>query len=248
MDEIKSTSNPYIKYAASLQDGKVRKAESKFLIEGLITVTEAIKTGQVLEAIFVSEDFTGEIPATEARYVRVPSFVLKKITATVEPQGIAAIVVKRKPELCAKGGHCLVLDRISDPGNLGTILRTAAACGWENVYAIDCVDVTNPKVVRSSMTGVFYTTVFTCDYDFVTQKLAKTHALTVADMHGENVFSKQFSDRDIALVIGNEAHGVSDVLRSAAVEKISLPMKNVESLNAAISASVIMYQISNRTV
>lgn len=128
-----------------------------------------------------------------------------------------------------------MLDNVSDPGNLGTILRTAASCGIENIvlYGKTC-DPYSPKTVRASMGGIVGMR--------FTAKLPDT--LYVLDMNGESIFDFSPSVNDYGLVVGNEAHGVSDELRERASKILSLPMSGkVESLNAGISMSVALYTL-----
>ena len=137
----------------------------------------------------------------------------------------------------------LVLDRISDPGNLGTIIRTAAATGFHDIVLIECCDPFSPKTVRSSSGGIFYTDFYPVSFEEFYEEVVKSGAkIYIADMAGENIFNMKNIDEKYALVIGNEGGGVADRLKSGAARTISLPMKSqMESLNAGVSASVMMY-------
>ena len=137
----------------------------------------------------------------------------------------------------------LVLDRISDPGNMGTIIRTAAAAGFHEIALIDCCDPYNPKTVRSSSGGIFYVDLYPISVEELFDECKKTDTkIYITDMAGENIFNMQNIDEKYALVIGNEGGGVSDKMESLSSRTISLPMKSqMESLNAGVSASVIMY-------
>ena len=139
----------------------------------------------------------------------------------------------------------LVLDRISDPGNLGTIIRTAAATGFRDIVLLECADPYNPKTVRSSSGGIFYTDFYPLEFDEFCEVCQKYKTkIYIADMNGENVFKFDNKTENYALVIGSEGSGVSDRVRKIADQVLSLPMKSqMESLNAGVSASVIMYQL-----
>ena len=139
----------------------------------------------------------------------------------------------------------LMLDDINDPGNLGTIIRTAAATGFHDIVLLNCTDPYNPKTVRSSSGGIFYTDFYSLEYDEFMEEARKTGTkIYIADMNGENIFKLSNLDEKYALVIGNEGAGVSKEFKEIADRVISLPMKSqMESLNAGVSASVLMYEL-----
>ena len=132
---------------------------------------------------------------------------------------------------------------------MGTIIRTAAATGFETIVLIDTADPYSPKVIRSSSGGVFYTDLFRMsELEITTYCKNKNIELLVADMNGENVFNSKSFGKNFALVIGNEGQGVSDYFKEVG-HIISLPMKSqMESLNAAVSASILMYVLQGRDI
>ena len=139
---------------------------------------------------------------------------------------------------------CIFLDGVADPGNVGTILRTANAAGYTQVYlSTDCADPYAPKSVRASMSGLFFTKLCRGVREDILSVLKGTPVI-VADMNGENVFAFQ-SPTSFTLVIGNEANGISKETRERATHTVKIPMRETqESLNAAISAGIIMYVLN----
>ncbi|MBP5372665.1 MAG: RNA methyltransferase, partial [Clostridia bacterium] len=134
-----------------------------------------------------------------------------------------------------------------DPGNVGTVIRTAAALGIKSVYLIDCADAYSPKCVRSSMCGIYFVDIYALSYEEA-ENIFDGADLFIADMGGENVFDMKAED-DFCLVIGSESHGVSNFFRERAKKTIAIPMSaNMESLNAAISCSKILYQLLKKPI
>lgn len=142
--------------------------------------------------------------------------------------------------------NVLVLDKIQNPDNLGAIIRSAVATNFVTIYAIESVDLYNEKTLRSSMGNVFKVNFIKTDYQHI-NSLLKGYQVCIADMQGENIFKLNSLQKNVALVIGNEGNGVSEQMRKLCNKKISIPMQNnVESLNASVSAGIIMYQIIDK--
>ena len=238
---LTSKNNPLIKETALLKDKKGRKELGLFLVEGRKMALECQRSRFETERVFVSESYTGEVPFPESLIVRVSDDVMRFLSDEKTPQGILCRVKIPDTSLLPPEGKCLLLDGIADPGNMGTILRTANAAGYSRVYLTrDCADPFSPKSVRASMSGVFFIEICRGEREDILSLLKDTPIL-VADMGGENVFTYTAPER-FALVIGNEANGVSEMVRQAATDTIKIPMQDTqESLNAAISAGIIMY-------
>ena len=202
---------------------------------------ECQKSDFEIDRVFVSESYDGEIAFPEELIVRVSDEVFRYLSDEKTPQGILCRARIPAPTLAPPKGNCLLLDGVADPGNLGTILRTANAAGYNEVYLTkECADPYSPKSVRASMSGVFFTKIYRAERSEILSVL-KEIPILIADMGGSNVFlyapPKQF-----ALVIGNEANGVSEEVKNAAFHTVKIPMQDTqESLNAAISAGIIMY-------
>ena len=159
---------------------------------------------------------------------------------------LSSVLSLKIPEktLCAPTGKSLLLDGVADPGNVGAIIRTANAAGYEEIYLTeDCADPYAPKSVRASMSGVFFTKLFRAKRLEILSILAET-PIVVADMGGENVFQFQAPEH-FALAIGNEANGISKETFERAAHTVKIPMQATqESLNAAVSAGIIMYVLN----
>ena len=165
---------------------------------------------------------------------------------TVTPQGIAAVLPMAEPDAAAArlAGFLLVLDNLRDPGNLGTILRTAQAAGVDAVaLSMGCVDLYSPKVVRAAMGAHFGLTVLPGQsWDEITA-LAAGKQVLLADLGGDLTPWQVDWRRPTALIIGNEAHGAGPEARALAQQAVRLPMEaDMESLNAAIAAAVFMFE------
>ena len=244
---LTSKNNPLIKETASLKEKKYRKALGLFLVEGVKMAREALNSPCEVERVFISESFDGDksflAGLAEEKIVYVSANVMQAMTDEKTPQGVLCRVKIPETTLQAPTASCLVLDGVSDPGNMGTIIRTANGAGYHEVYLTsDCVDPYSPKSVRSSMSGVFFTTLYCGSREEILSIVRQTGVI-VADMQGENIFSFQ-APQSFALVIGNEANGVSDAFKNAAKHTVKIPMESTqESLNAAVSAGILMYNL-----
>lgn len=252
---ITSLDNPMIKEARSLNDKKFRRYHGKFLVDGEKLVNEVVSGAMEIDKLFVDasklSDFGYILERFDGRVVPATTKVLNSISENVTPQGIIAEVFMRETGEFSheEGTPILVLDRIQDPGNLGTIIRTAAATGFLTIVLIDTVDPYSPKVVRSSSGGVFYTDIFRMSEIEITDYCKKKGLeILIADMGGENIFKTEIAHKNYALVIGNEGQGVSETFKTNG-RAISLPMKEqMESLNAGVSASVLMYTLIGKDI
>ncbi len=252
---ISSTDNPMIKEARSLNDKKFRRFHGKFLIDGEKLVYEAVCGAAEIDKLFVDAEKMSEfgyiLERFDGKLVPVTKKVINSISENVTPQGIIAEVFMREtgefqPE---KGQPILICDRIQDPGNLGTIIRTASATGFETIVLIDTADAYSPKVIRSSSGGILYTDIFRMSEKEIISYCEKNEVpILVADMGGVNVFNAEIASKNFALVIGNEGQGVSESFKEIG-RNIALPMKSqMESLNAGVSASVLMYILLGKSI
>lgn len=243
---LTSKNNPLIRETIALKDKKGRKEFGLFLIEGVKMSRECLDSGLEIERVFVAESFMGKdefLSLLPDKTVFVSDEVFSRISDEKTPQGVLCRVKIPKTRLQAPTGACLVLDGVADPGNVGAIIRTANAAGYKEIYLTDgCADAYSPKSVRSSMSGVFFTTLYCGSREEILSIVRQTGVI-VADMQGENIFSFQ-APQSFALVIGNEANGVSDAFKNAAKHTVKIPMESTqESLNAAVSAGILMYNL-----
>lgn len=217
-------------------------------MEGVKMARECMRSDFEIERIFLAEDFDGDaFSALEEKTVRVSKDIFRFLSDEKTPQGVLCRVRIPSRELTAPQKTCLLLDGVSDPGNMGAIIRTANAAGYEEIYLTeDCVDPYSPKSVRASMSGVFFTKLHLAKREEILSALSGI-PVVVADMGGENAFSFSAPER-FALVIGNEANGVSAPVRDLAEYTVRIPMQATqESLNAAVSAGILMYLLKKDT-
>ena len=241
---ITSKNNPLVKETVSLKDKKGRKQLGLFLVEGRKMTDEVLRSGMQVERVFVSESYSHELPFEEEKRTVVSDEVFRALSDEKTPQGILCRVRIPEKSLSAPKGRCLLLDGVSDPGNMGAILRTANAAGYEEIYLTeDCTDPYSPKSVRASMSGLFFTKLHFGTREEILSVLDGIPIL-VADMGGVNLF-KYRPPKQFALVIGNEGNGVSKQVKQAAHQTVAIPMKSTqESLNAAVSAGIAMYLLA----
>jgi RNA methyltransferase, TrmH family len=252
---ITSRKNPRIQLIKKLlSSAAFRQSEGVFIIEGVRLVGEALASGWPLRDIFVStglnprgRDLFEKAANTTCTRYEVSDEVMAEISDTETPQGIVAVVELRVLSLPQKLDLVLVLDAIRDPGNVGTILRTASAAGVDVVFiAPETADPFSPKVLRAGMGAQLKLPVWVCDWQTLTLLIKEKAGLRVllADTGDGVVFWKAPLNEAVALIVSNEAGGPSSAARSLADEVITIPMPgNIESLNAAIAASLLVYEV-----
>ena len=245
-----------LKYYSSLLKKKFRESGKKFIVEGKKSVYEGIESDFNCEIVFVTNKFASEeiqfIKNLESKNFKVAvlkSADFKKVSDTKTPQGIAAVfeTKKYKLNLLSLDDPLLVyLENISDPGNLGTIIRTCDWFGIQNIFlSKESSEVFNPKVIRSSMGSVFHVNIFedvTLDEIPVLKKSG--YEFLCADMEGENVYDIKKGEHTL-LFLANESKGPSEKLLSIIEKKITIPRKGkAESLNVASASAIILAELS----
>ncbi len=266
---ITSTSNEQIKKIVKLREkSKERKTEGLFVVEGIRIFKEI--PAMDIDSVYVSESFVNTYinvekeSSTDNRYDNIPDLfsrvdytivadnVFKKLSDTVNPQGVLAVVKMAEYTLeevlnnrDQENSCIVVLDKIQDPGNLGTIIRTGEGAGISAVVmSADTVDLYNPKVIRSTMGSIFRVPcVVVDDLSTAVNKIKASGVTTyAAHLDGEDISSVDLAS-DRAFLIGNEANGLSDEVASLADKKIKIPMEGeVESLNAAVATAILIYR------
>lgn len=254
---ITSTSNPQVKRLLQLQKkSKVRNEEKVFVVEGLRMFVEVPK--ERVEKVYVSENFYNkkkqELNWKEFPIEILSDSVFKHVSDTQTPQGVLCIVKQEKQDLDSllniENPHFMVLDNLQDPGNMGTIIRTAEGAGVDAVFmSRDCVDIYNPKTIRSTM-GSIYRMPFIYIEEIIPlleefrKKGIKSYA---AHLDGKNSYDQEDYCKGTAILIGNEGNGLRDEVAEKADIWVRIPMEGqVESLNAAIAASVLMFEVARQ--
>jgi len=254
---ITSPANEKVKYARSLRRRRQRRREGRFLIEGVRLLEEAVRAGCIPALLFFQPERI-EAPRAQALLARlraagVPCLavsepVLRSLSETVTPQGILAVVPQPKLQAPAKPSLVLVLDRLRDPGNLGTILRTATAVGVDEVLlGPGTVDPYNSKVIRAGM-GAHFRLPLTVGLNW-SQIAERLRGLSVwlADARGELVYDAVDWRQPAALIVGGEATGASDEAAALAHGRLRIPMRgDTESLNTAVAAAVILFEAARQ--
>ena len=241
---ITSVNNEHIKELVKLKDKKYRDQADAFLVETKHLVMEAYKEGLVKELILDKD----ELFPLDVDTLYVNREVMRKLSSTDTPPKVMAVVYKKK-EVDKVGEKILILDNIQDPGNLGTIIRSAVAFNMDTiVLSNNCVDLYNPKVVRSNQGMMFHVNIIKKNainligrlkddgYKIVGTKVTNGH-----DVRESKIYSH------FALVIGNEGRGISQDIDDLCDEYLYIRMnESCESLNASVAASILMYEINNK--
>lgn len=262
MEVISGVNNPRVKAAAELKQKKYREEKGLFLVEGLRAVEEAVAYGDVASLFVISgqeserqKKVLQQAAEKGVALYQVDEKIMHKISDTKTPQGIVAVVRMPPDDLCrlqpAAGtaedtAPVLILDRIRDPGNVGTIIRTADAVGALGVILLaGSVDAYSPKVVRASMGSIFHLP--------LVQGIEPEAALTWCMRYGyttaaasltvaEELYKVDLSQK-MAFILGNEANGVSTALQETAAMRLYIPMPGkAESMNVAMAAGVILFE------
>ncbi len=252
---ISSKDNEFIKHVKKLKDKKYRDLSNEYIIEGIKLIEEAIKEEAQINQIVICDDCekTQNIPKNLmyeiAKYecVYVANKVFNTISQVNSPQGIFAVVEKnnKNKQIDYKQDIIIALDNIQDPGNLGTILRTADSIGLNQILVSKgTVDVYNPKVVRSTMGAIFRVKVIECEDIVKAIKETKKHKfkLVVTTPNTQDtIYNINYNKKVIA--IGNEANGVSKEIQDLADYKVKIPMLGkTESLNASVATGIVLYE------
>lgn len=241
--KITSITNSHIKELAKLKEAKERQKRSEVLVEGIHLVKEASDLGILKEVLIVNEDDYLE----GVTNILVTSEIIKKLSTTLTPQGVIG-VAKIEEKQIEYGDTILILDGVSDPGNFGTIVRSAKAFNVSSIIVAGGIDIYNEKVVRATQGAIFKMPIV---------KMELTKAISLLKDKGYLVYTtalKNASDlEDIesvdkyALIVGNEAKGVSREAIDLCDKVIKIKMNEcVESLNVAIACAICIYTLNNK--
>ncbi len=224
----------------NLKDKKFRQLNSIFLLEGEKFCADAVKAGIHIQYTITADKNLIGYP--NIRVVNERDF--KTLSNTITPQNVICVCKVKEPPPIVKGDS-LVLDRVQDPGNVGTLIRSALAFGIKNVILLDSADAYSDKVIRSSAGAILKMNVYkVSNAEFTNNITHYSDEILVADMQGENLAKLRLKTNRIAVVVGNEGQGVSSELKRLATTIISIPMtKEIESLNVGVAGSIIMQKI-----
>jgi TrmH family RNA methyltransferase len=250
-------SSIHLKEISKLKQKKYRDKTQTFLIETEKVLDEVIKSDWKVKEIYLTKEnlsivkkYDNFIDSDNIKLFELSENEFKKITNEVTPSGISALVEKKifniKSLLNSSENLILSFDRISDPGNLGTILRSADWFGFQSiVLSKESVEITNPKVVRASMGSIFHLNIYDeVDLlEFLVSLQEKKFKVIGTGTEGKNITKFSLPEK-LILVFGNESQGISKEILSKCDEVISIPsLGKAESLNLAISTSIVLYEI-----
>lgn len=259
MREIISVENPKIKFYKKLSESKkYRRENGLFTLEGTRLIADAAAENAGLRSVFITKAYFEKYGGTlrfpnETETFLIPDELGKKISSTDNAQGIFAVCrALDKPhvsDIIKNGKRYVLLHNIQDPGNLGTIIRTADAIGMDGVFLADCCDLYNPKTVRSTMGSLFRVNVSETAFDDVFPLFGQAGVPTfaaVVDGDAVSVSDCDFSGGG-AVLIGNEGNGLPREISEMCDVKLTIKMRgNVNSLNAAMAAGIIMWELAKK--
>jgi len=264
---ISSLSNPRVKEWAKLLERKYRDREGKFLLEGIHLVKEALAAGWPLEVVAfdegsgVLEQFPEEadgslegVGGRRCAWIPVSPDIIAKCSETGTPQPIFAVALKRPPEeeklYSAERGLVAVLDGVQDPGNVGTIVRSAAASGATAVVlGKGTADLYNPKTIRATMGALFHVPVLEANLGELLPQAASHGAAIVGTslQVARSCYEYDFAARSVWLVFGNEGAGLSEEVGEFVHTNVIIPMTGrAESLNVAMAATVLLFEVQRQ--
>ena len=233
---IESITNSKIKYATKLKQKKYRNLHNQFLVEGEHLVLEAKKNDMIDILFYTDNDYK------VSNSFEIRNSVMKKLSELGNDTGVIAIC--NKPVFKELSSKVLILDGIQDPGNLGTLIRTAAAFDFKTIISENTVDYYNEKVIRSSQGALFYTNLIETDIIEFVKNNSNYHYYGTDVLKGKNIHSEDFNYKNIAVILGNEGSGIRKEIKDLVNTNINIPMSSTESLNVAIAGGILMYEAS----
>lgn len=251
MKIIKSKENTTYKMALKLTKKKYRDETGLYLLEGVKPLQDALTTEIPIKNVLLAEGSNIKIDAPVEKSIVLDRRLFESISDTETSQGVIAIAAKKTYDAAAFSrvtaqGNIVLLDRLQDPGNIGTIIRTAEAAGYSGIIMVKGTgDPYSPKVVRAAAGSLLRMPLIIAEDDKEAVNMVKTMGkrLVVTELDAcHDCFEADLSGK-IALVIGNEGQGVGEGFMKSADQKVRIPMEgSIESLNAAVAAGILMYQ------
>lgn len=250
---IESKDNNLYKETKKLKERKGRTKSSKYIIEGFRIIQEAFRAALEIEYIFINEnskdnfkEYLSEYNLDNTKVYVVNDNLLKELCSTEKPQGIIAVASMNKLDLQIDGDFYLLCDKLQDPGNLGTIIRTAHAAGVSGIILTKgTVDIYNEKTIRATMGSIFHIPIsFDDEKHSLTKSLInKGFSILATSLDGDKNFFEEDLSGKIIISVGNEGNGVSEEIFNLSTKRVKIPMPGgAESLNVAIATSIILYE------
>lgn len=243
-----STHNPIIKQIAALDEKKYRKELLLFKAEGVRTVTTLLASKLQCKYLLATHEHAAilnEHPEVKERYL-IDTAIAQKITSTQTPSGVFGIFHIPTQQLPVQLSAGLVLAQISDPGNFGTLVRTSVAMGFNQIICVETTDPWSPKAILSTAGTIGQADIIQCTWSDLVNHAARPKLCAMVVEQGKT--PEQLPNEPLLLVVGNEAHGLSEVWEKACEERLTLPMPGkAESLNAAIAGCIALYELAKRS-
>lgn len=240
-----------IKHIQSLHHKKGRNKNSQFIVEGKRLVHEALNAGELFQSVFYTDEFyqanielVEKFPSHLPACQKIGDKEMTSIATTDTPSGILAVCAIPEYSKAAREGNWIYLDDISDPGNMGTLLRTSVWFGIQNIaLSKNCVDIYNPKVVRGGMGAHFYLKSIS---NQPLNHFKDTHTIIGADQNGNSINDYEI-ETPWVLILGNEAHGLSKNTKELLDHIIAIPKVGYgESLNVAVAGGIIIEHLTGK--
>jgi TrmH family RNA methyltransferase len=250
---IKSKDNNTLKEIKKLKEKKYRVENKRFIIEGFRFLEEGLKSDFNIDKIFIKEssidkfkeNFSSYVDNHDEKLFIVSDNLFKGISGTENSQGVLAVLNMKEETSIVKEGMYILADKVQDPGNLGTIIRTAHSAGCNGVIlSKDTVDLYNEKTLRSTMGSIFnIPIIYDEDLSFTKELINKGYNLVCSSLQTDKNFYEVNLVDNAIIAVGNEGNGISDEVMNLATCKVKIPMLgNTESLNVAIAASIMIYE------
>lgn len=249
---IKSTKNEFIKEIKKLKSKNHRYEKNMFLAEGKSIAEEILNNcPERIKHIFVTEGYSFDFDINDFDCYEVTYEVMESICETKTPQGVAICVAIDEKKIDFSGKDFFVyLDNVKDPGNVGTLIRTADAVGADGVIlSPECADIYNSKTVRSAMGSMFHINII-CENSYleILKELKSLNfVISAGDLEGtENIFTTDLGEKTV-ICVGNEASGISDEIKNMGINKVKIPiLGKAESLNVGVAGGIFMYETVRR--
>ena len=243
MISITSLTNPLIKHVVDLHDKKGRTEHQQCIVEGLRACQTFFQAGMALHRLFVTEEMLESVPAEcpEHKLVLITDSIMKKMSTSSTPSGMLGVFLlpaRLAPYQLSSG---FVLAQVQDPGNMGTLIRTAVALNKKTIVIVEGVDPWSPKVIQATAGTIAFAKIFQWSWQELVQNKGQLPLCALVVLGGDAPY--QLALHNSLLVVGNEAHGLPAAWQKDCEQQLTLPMPGgTESLNAAVAGSIALYQ------